>query len=57
MTKEPAKRSSINRVAGTLETKIITSVGRDIIREYLIDKVLPNIRAKWPDGNEITIYI
>ncbi|XP_074352653.1 uncharacterized protein LOC141691797 [Apium graveolens] len=57
VTKEPAKRSSVNRVAGTLETKVITSIGRDVIRSYLIEKVLPDIRAKWPDGNNITVYI
>nr|XP_017233213.1 PREDICTED: uncharacterized protein LOC108207264 [Daucus carota subsp. sativus] len=57
VTREPARRSSVNRAAGTLETKAMTSVGRDIIRSYMIDKVLPDIRAKWPYGNRVTIYI
>ena len=57
VTREPARRSSVNRAAGTLETKAMISVGRDIIRSYMIDKVLPDIRAKWPDGNRVTIYI
>lgn len=35
----------------------MTSVGRDIIRSFLIEKVLPEIRAKWPDGNSRIIYI
>ena len=48
VTKEPAKRSSVNRVAGTLETKAMTSVKRDTIRSFLTQKVLPDIRAKWP---------
>ncbi|XP_017240013.1 uncharacterized protein LOC108212812 [Daucus carota subsp. sativus] len=48
VTKEPAKRSSANRPAGTLETKPITSVGRDIARTFLITKVLPAILEKWP---------
>ncbi|KAF7127220.1 hypothetical protein RHSIM_Rhsim11G0002500 [Rhododendron simsii] len=56
--KEPAKRSSKNRVAGTLETKAITSITKEIMRSCLIDKVLPAIRAKWPhyDSTE-TIFI
>lgn len=48
ITKEPAKRSSVNRPAGTLETKSMTSVGRDIIRSFYINKVLKAIREKWP---------
>ena len=57
VTKEPAKKSSVNRAAGTLETKVMTSVGRETIRLFLIEKVLPAIREKWPDGNSKTIYI
>ena len=34
VTKEPAKRSSVNRVAGMLETKAMTSVKRDTIRSF-----------------------
>lgn len=48
ITKEPAKRSSVNRPAGTLETKAMTSVGRDVIRSFYINKVLKAIREKWP---------
>lgn len=48
VTKEPAKRSSVNRVAGTLETKAMTSVARDTVRSFLIEKVLKSIREKWP---------
>lgn len=55
--KEPVKKSSVNRMTETLETIIKTSVGRDIIRSYLIEKVLLDIRAKWLDGNRITVYI
>ncbi|KAM3301962.1 hypothetical protein P3S67_016464 [Capsicum chacoense] len=46
--KEPAKRNSKNRTAGTMETKPIQSVTKDITRACLIEKVLPAIRAKWP---------
>ncbi|XP_047261067.1 uncharacterized protein LOC124894430 [Capsicum annuum] len=46
--KEPAKRNSKNRTAGTMETKPIQSVTKDITRACLIEKDLPAIRAKWP---------
>ncbi|CAI8602743.1 unnamed protein product [Vicia faba] len=58
VTHEPAQRSSINRVAGTMITKAITSVKRDVVRSFLIDKVLPAIREKWPrDDLKSTIFI
>ncbi|KAI5387909.1 uncharacterized protein LOC127103324 [Lathyrus oleraceus] len=58
VTHEPAIRSSINRVAGTMVTKAITTVNRDVVRSFLIDKVLPAIREKWPrDEFESTIFI
>ncbi|KAH0730970.1 hypothetical protein KY289_002158 [Solanum tuberosum] len=58
VVKEPAKRNSKNRAAGTLETKPIISVTKDITRACLIEKVLPAIRSKWPalDSN-IPIFI
>jgi hypothetical protein len=46
--KEPAKRTSVNRVAGTMETKPILSVTRAIIRSFYIDKVLPSVMDVWP---------
>ena len=58
VTKEPAKRTSANRVAGTLETKPITSITREVIRFFLIEKVLPAIRAIWPrEDIRYPIYI
>ncbi|KAF0705717.1 hypothetical protein AaE_014395 [Aphanomyces astaci] len=42
-----AQRDSVNRKAGTLETKSIT-VTKDVYRTFLLDKVLPAIVAKWP---------
>ncbi|XP_065862399.1 uncharacterized protein [Euphorbia lathyris] len=48
VTQMPAKRNSVNRAAGTLETKPINSITRDVIRSYLIGKVLPAIKEKWP---------
>ncbi|XP_049394793.1 uncharacterized protein LOC125859114 [Solanum stenotomum] len=58
VVKEPTKRNSKNRTAGTLETKLIISVTKDITRACLIEKVLPAIRSKWPawDSN-IPIFI
>lgn len=41
------ERASIEP-ACTLETKPITSVNRDIIRSYLIEKVITSIKEKWP---------
>ncbi|XP_024627974.1 uncharacterized protein [Medicago truncatula] len=49
VTQEPAKRNSVNRAAGTLETKPITSVTKEVSRTFLIEKVLPAIREKWPE--------
>ncbi|KAH9110592.1 hypothetical protein LEN26_013702 [Aphanomyces euteiches] len=42
-----AKRDSVNRLAGTPETKPIT-VTREVYRSFLLDKVLPAIVEKWP---------
>ncbi len=42
-----AKRNSKNREAGTPETKCF-NVTREISRTYLVDKVIPDIRSKWP---------
>lgn len=48
VTQVPAKRNSINRAAGTLETKPITSVTKQVIKSCLIEQVLPAIMEKWP---------
>ena len=58
VTVEPSKRKSPNRPRGTLITKPMTSVTRDIIRRYMIDKLLPDIKTKWPaEGRHETIWI
>jgi hypothetical protein len=36
------------RVRGDLVMKPITSITRDVIRDFMVNKVLPAIRAKWP---------
>nr|XP_043626076.1 uncharacterized protein LOC122597563 [Erigeron canadensis] len=56
-TLEPAKRSSKNRVAGTLITKPILSVTKEVTRSWLIEKVLPAIRSKWPRDHTGPIFI
>ncbi|XP_026398976.1 uncharacterized protein LOC113294817 [Papaver somniferum] len=56
ITKEAAKRTSKNRPAGTLEDKPIT-VNTDVVRDCLIEKLLPAIREKWQNYNGETIYI
>ncbi|OMO57627.1 hypothetical protein COLO4_35222 [Corchorus olitorius] len=55
---EPARRSSKNRAAGTLETKPILSMTKDVIRACLIERVLPAIQSKWPQCDAMkSIYI
>lgn len=48
VTKQPALRRSRNRDAGTLETKPITSVTKEVIRAFLLEKVIPVIKNVWP---------
>ena len=56
--KVAAKRSSVNRASGTLETKPITSITKEVSRNFLINKVLPAIKEKWPREHAMeTIYI
>lgn len=51
----PAKKDSKNRLKGTKELKSVT-VTRNVMREYLCEKVIPAIEAQWPEDNR-TIYI
>ena len=46
---EPAMRGNerTSRVHGDLVMKPITSITRDMIRDFMINQVLPIIRAKW----------
>jgi hypothetical protein len=48
VTYEPAKRSSKNRPAGTIELKPMDTVRMGVSREYLVKKIIPAIREKWP---------
>jgi hypothetical protein len=44
----PAQRSSANRPRGTMVTKPILKVNREVVKRMIIEKVFPAIRAKWP---------
>jgi hypothetical protein len=54
---EAAKRSSKNRSIGTMVTKPIEVINKDVIRKCLINKVMPAIRLKWPGYWTGPIYI
>jgi hypothetical protein len=47
-----AQRSSINRPAGTSETKSLP-VTKQSFADMILNKVLPLIKEKWPDGNKL----
>ncbi|XP_057791331.1 uncharacterized protein LOC131008473 [Salvia miltiorrhiza] len=52
-----AKRSSKNRVAGTLEQKPIESVSKPVMRDYFINKIVPAIIAKWPSFASKDVFV
>ncbi|XP_028782212.1 uncharacterized protein LOC114738342 [Neltuma alba] len=55
---EPTKRNSINRRAGSLVTKPIASITKEVSRQFLIEHVVPAIKEKWPrDSIGEPIYI
>ncbi|KAK9705788.1 hypothetical protein RND81_07G081800 [Saponaria officinalis] len=54
---EPAKRASRNRARGTMETKPIQRITKEVTKEYLISKIIPAIKSKWPEGASRRIYI
>ncbi|XP_047941014.1 uncharacterized protein LOC125188284 [Salvia hispanica] len=53
----PAKRKSKNRPRGTLETKPIPAVNKNVMRDCLVHKIVPAIKAKWPDWASKEIFI
>jgi hypothetical protein len=60
VTYEPAQRGNVatGRVRGDMVMKPIQNITRDVIRGFMINHVLPAIRAKWPRedvGNPIYI--
>lgn len=52
-----AQRTSINRVRGTVETKAVTQVTKDRMREKIIHYLVPAIMEKWPTHRSKIIYI
>ncbi|XP_021767511.1 uncharacterized protein LOC110731901 [Chenopodium quinoa] len=47
--KEKVKKSSKNRASGTMVTKALQNVNREVIRDMLLNKVIPVIMDKWPE--------
>lgn len=54
---EPAKSSSKNRPAGTMQVKPIQSITKEVIKKFMIEKLFPAIRKKWPGDNSETNWI
>ncbi|XP_074304624.1 uncharacterized protein LOC141639375 [Silene latifolia] len=50
-------RSSINRPRGTMETKPIESITKQVVKDCLIHQVIPAIKSVWPDFLSKHIYI
>ncbi|XP_021775181.1 uncharacterized protein LOC110739035 [Chenopodium quinoa] len=45
-----AQKASKKRPRGTMETKALQNINREVIREMLLTKVIPAIISKWPEG-------
>ena len=48
VTYDPAKYNSKNRPKGTIVTKPIASVNKDIVREMILRNLIPAIKRKMP---------
>lgn len=46
--RESSDRSSVNRPTSTLKTKEISSIIKDVMRTFLLQKMLPSIKEKLP---------
>ncbi|KAK9733651.1 hypothetical protein RND81_04G081700 [Saponaria officinalis] len=53
----PAQRASKNRARGVLVTKPIESITKEVVKQYLLQKVIPAIKDKWPAGSNKHIII
>ncbi|XP_057811300.1 uncharacterized protein LOC131025524 [Salvia miltiorrhiza] len=53
----PAKRTSKNRLAGTMEEKQIQSITKEVMKACYISKLIHAIWDKWPQFASKTIYI
>ncbi|XP_042043627.1 uncharacterized protein LOC121789191 [Salvia splendens] len=53
----PAKRSSKNRPKGTIKTKHIQSINKEVTTACLLNQIIPTIKAKWPANASKKIFI
>ncbi|XP_074300730.1 uncharacterized protein LOC141632037 [Silene latifolia] len=53
----PAQRNSKNRPMGTVETKCIESINKQVTKDIILNCVLPAIKAKWPSNVSKRIII
>ncbi|XP_057770789.1 uncharacterized protein LOC131013599 [Salvia miltiorrhiza] len=53
----PAVRNSKNRMRGTLETKAIQAITKEVSKDVFINQIIPTIKAKWPRGASRHIII
>ncbi|XP_057808982.1 uncharacterized protein LOC131023458 [Salvia miltiorrhiza] len=54
---EAAQRNSKNRVKGTMEVKAIPNITQNVIRDSMINKMLPYFKSKWPSFASKNIFI
>ena len=48
--KEAAKRNSKNRAKGTMVTKAVESITKDVVKQMILEKVIPAVKQNWPVG-------
>ncbi|XP_074314010.1 uncharacterized protein LOC141649215 [Silene latifolia] len=53
----PAARKSKHRDAGTIVTKAVESITRQVTKDCIIQQIIPAIKAKWPANASKTIFI
>ena len=56
VSREPARRNSVNRPAGTIITKPL-NVNNNIYRQMLMEKVVPAIKSRFPHCRNRTVFI
>ncbi|XP_042056531.1 uncharacterized protein LOC121801146 [Salvia splendens] len=52
-----AKRNSKNRPKGTIETKPIQSINKEVVKACLQNQIIPTIKVKWPANASKKIFI
>ncbi|XP_074298895.1 uncharacterized protein LOC141629867 [Silene latifolia] len=57
VTTSGSNGSSKNREKGTLEVKPIESITKEVVKQCLLEKVIPAIKAKWPLNASGKIWI